>query len=157
LRNPTQQAADTGGDGNGFEVNPTNAFTNDGHPAVNKDGPGDRHRFYGYGLAIPAGCALKGIEVMLDWKLDSTSGTSSMSVELSSDGGVTWTAAKTDAQETSSYHQATLGGSADLWGRSWTRADLDDGNFRVRVRCDSTAAGRDFYLDWVPVRVTYGP
>ena len=58
-------------------------------------------------------------------------------------------------QETGTFHQVTFGGPADLWGRSWTPADLG-GGFRARVRCDSTASGKDFYLDWIPVRVTYG-
>jgi len=157
FRNPTQQAADTGGDGNGFEVTPTNAFADDGSPARNANGAGDRHRFYGYGLSVPSGCAVKGLEVLLDWKLGNTQGTSSMSVELSSDGGATWTVAKTDTVETGSFHQTTLGDPADLWGRSWAPADVGNGGFRVRVRCDSTATGKDFFLDWVPVRVTYGP
>jgi hypothetical protein len=157
FRNATAQVADTGGDGNGFEATPTNAFADDGNPARNANGAGDRHRFYNYGITVPAGCPVMGIEVLLDWRLGNAQGTSSMSVELSSDGGATWTAAKTDPIETGTFHQATLGGTADLWGRSWTAADLGNGSFRVRVRCDSTATGKDFFLDWVPVRVTYGP
>jgi hypothetical protein len=156
FRNPTQQAADTGGDHDGFEVTPTNAFVDDTSPARNSNGSGDRHRFYGYGLTVPAGCAVKGIEVKLDWKLNNVTGTSSMGVELSSDGGSTWTASKTDPVETGTFHQATLGGPADLWGRAWTPADVGNG-FRVRVQCNSTAVGKDFFLDWVAVRVTYGP
>jgi hypothetical protein len=156
--NPSANAADTGGDGNGFELNPTNAYADGGGYASNINGAGDRHRFYNYGISVPGGCTtISGIEVRLDWWLDRTSGTSSMSVELSWDGGTSWTAAKTDSTETTSEHTAILGGSTDTWGRSWTAAELSDANFRVRVTMNSTSGSRDFYLDWVPVRVYYGP
>jgi len=155
--NPTAQAADSGGDNDGFEGNPTNAFADGGGVATNTNGAGDRHRFFNYGIAIPAGCTVKGIEVRLDWRLDRTLGTSSMSVELSGDAGGTFTAAKTDGQETTQEHTAILGASTDTWGRAWTASQLGNANFRVRVTSNSTSGLRDFFLDWVPVRVTWGP
>lgn len=155
--NPTAQAADTGGDGNGFELNPANAFADGGGYAENNNGADDRHRYYNYGISVSSGCSIRGIEVRLDWWLDNTQPTNSMSVQLSWDGGTSWTAAKTDTTETVAEHTAILGGSADTWGRAWTLAELSDANFRVRVISNSGAAGRDFFLDWVPVRVYYGP
>jgi hypothetical protein len=155
--NPTAQAADTGGDGNGFEVNPTYAFLDGISNASNYDGAGDRHRYYNYGVSIPSACDITGIEVRLDWWLDSTFGTNSMSVELSWDGGASWSVFKTDTQATTSEHTAVLGGSTDTWGRSWTPSDLSDGNLRVRVTSNSDSGFRDFFLDWVPIKVYYGP
>ena len=93
----------------------------------------------------------------LDWWLDSTAGISSMSVELSWNGGTTWTSAKTDATESTTEQSTTLGGSADTWGRSWLVSELSNTNFRVRVTSTSDDTARDFFLDWVPVQVTYGP
>jgi hypothetical protein len=157
LLNPSAQAADTGGNDDGFEVTPTYAFADDTFYALNVNGPGDRHRYYDYSISIPSGCSIKGIEVRLDWRLDSTEGTSSMSVELSWDEGTSWTAAKTDSTETTSEHTALLGGSTDTWDRSWTSADLTNASFRVRLTSNSDQSSTDFYLDWVPVRVYYGP
>jgi len=154
---PTATATDTGGDGDGFELNPVNAFADEGGYASNIDGAGDRQRYYNYGFSISSSCAIEGIEVRLDWWLDSTDQTNSMSAELSWDGGTSWTTAKTDTQETTSEHSVVLGGPADTWGRSWSTAELGDVNFRVRVTCDSTGPARDFFLDWVPVRVYYAP
>jgi len=159
LLNPSANAADTSGSGNGFELNPTNAYTDGGGFASNINGPGDRHRYYNYNTSIKSSCAIKGIQVRLDWWLDSTSDTNSMSVELSWDGDATWTAAQTDPTETTSEHTAILGGSLDTWGRAWTAGELSDANFRVRLtsncsggaECDS----RDYYLDWVAVNVFY--
>jgi FtsP/CotA-like multicopper oxidase with cupredoxin domain len=157
FRNPTAEAADTGGDGNGFELNPANAFTDGAGFASNIDGAGDQHRYYVYGFdgAIPAGATILGIEAQLDWWLDGTGGANSMSVELSWDGGATWTAAKTDTRETKTEHTVVLGSDSDTWGRTWTPGELSDANFRVRVRSNSTSENRDFFLDWVPVQVSY--
>jgi hypothetical protein len=153
---PTAEAADTGGDSDGFELNPTNAFSNGGGYASNIDGAGDRHRFYNYGISMGT-CTIEGIAVRLDWWLDDTAGISSMDAELSWDGGTSWTAAKTDTQETTSEHTVILGGAADTWGRSWTVSELSDANFRVRLTSNSDSGVRDFLLDWVSVKVYYTP
>ena len=159
--NPSAQAADTGGDGNGFEVNPTNAFADGGGYALNVDNEGtaggDRHRFYQYGVAITPACTVKGIEVRADWWLDNLAGIQSLGVELSWDGGISWTSAKLDTVETRTEHTGLLGGATDTWGRTWTLAELSDANFRVRLTCNSTNNVRDFSLDWVSVKVYYGP
>lgn len=163
---PTAEAADTGGDGDGFEVKPTYAFTDGEGFARNIDGAGDRHRYYNYGFLIGSTCSINGIQVHLDWGLDGTAGRNSMSVELSWDGGASWTAAKTDTTETASagaeggFHTATLGSASDTWGHAWTVSELSDANFRVRVTADCSKGkckDRDYFLDWVAVKVNYGP
>jgi len=157
LLSPSAQAADTGGDNNGFEGTPTNAFANGGGVATNNNGAGDRHRYFNYNLTFPTNCNVRGIEVRLDWRLSSTYGTNSMSAQLSWNGGATWTALKTDTRETTAEHTGVLGSATDTWGRSWTAPELSNANFRVRVISNSTSSTRDFFLDWAPVRVTFGP
>ena len=103
LQNPTSNAADTGGDGNGFEGAPTNAYadnpTNQSF-ATNSNGAGDRHRYWGYDFsAIPGTATIDGIEVRLDWWVEDIGGNNTISVELSWDGGTTWTAAKNATNE----------------------------------------------------------
>ena len=150
---PSAGTADSGGNGNGFESSPSNAFTDGGGVAGNFDGAGDRHRYYNYGIPLGSGCVIDGIEVQLDWYLDSALGTNDMDVELSWDGGTSWTAAKTDTVESTSEHTTVLGGSIDTWGHSWTVAELSDANFRVRLTSNSTDGTCDFFLDWVPVKI----
>ena len=160
LLNPSAQAADTGGDGDGFELNPTDAFADDAAFATNDNGGGDRHRFYDYSISVPGGATINGIEVRLDWWLDRTNGTNSMSVELSWDVGSTWTVAKTDTTESETEHTTVLGGSAESWGRTWAPSELNDDNFRVRVTSNASGGGsqnRDFFLDWVAVKVYFTP
>jgi hypothetical protein len=155
---PTAEAVDTGGNGDGFESFPVNAFTDDNNFASNdsQSFSGDHHRFYNYGFSIASGCVIQGIEVWLDWWLLNTDGDNSIDVELSWDGGNSWTAAKTDSLETASEHTTVLGGSADTWGRAWSPAEFSDANFRVRLTTNNTAA-QTFFLGWAPVNVYYAP
>ena len=153
---PTAQAADTGGDGDGFESDPTNAFADDASSATNVGGDGDRHRFYDYGISLKSSCDISGIEERLDWWLSALGGGNSIDVELSWDGGTSWTAAKTDAVESTSERSAILGGSSDTWGRTWSVAELSDSNFRARATTNGSG-GLTYYLDWATVKVYYAP
>jgi hypothetical protein len=160
---PSGQASDTGGDGNGFDANPTNSYGDDAAFAADMnsgtstgtsctDSGKDRHRFYDFGFAVPAGSSIAGIELRLDARADSTSGTPRMCVQLSWNGGVSWTAAKTTSTLGTSMNTFTLGGAADTWGRAWTAADLSDPNFRVRVIDVASSTARDFFLEWISVK-----
>jgi hypothetical protein len=150
-------AADSGGDGDGFETSSTNAYADGGGNATNTDGAADRHRYYDYTISYSGSCSFAGLEVQLDWLLDSTAGVSSMDVELSWDAGTSWTSAKNDATESTTEHTTTLGSSSDNWGHAWTAGELGNTNFRVRVTSNSDDSTRDFFLDWVAVRVYYAP
>ncbi len=163
--NPGANAAGTGGDGNGIESNPSNGYTDNAlfgtdtnsgtntNTSCSNTGK-DRHIFYGYGLSfIPAGSTILGLEVQLQAKVDSTSGSPKSCVELSWDGGTTWTLAKASDLFTTTEAGYILGGSADIWGRAWNATEL--GNLQVRITNVASNTSRDFSLDWVAVRVTY--
>ena len=166
---PTVNAAVTSsaGDNNGYS-SAANAYADDGLFAVDTNsGTGtstsctstqkDKHRYYNYGLSIPDGAAIRGIEVRLDARVDSTSGSPRICVQLSGDGGATWTAAQSTATLATSEHTYKLGGAVDSWGRVWTPSQLSNANFRVRVINVAGSTSRDFSLDWIAVRVTYQP
>ena len=86
---------------------------------------------------------------------EATSGTPKMCVQLSWDGGATWTAAKTTPTLGASETAYLLGGSSDTWGRTWSDTNFTNTNLRVRVINVASSTARDFSLDWVAVRVTY--
>jgi hypothetical protein len=164
---PTANAADSSGDGNGFESSASSAQADDAAFASDiNSGTGtgtsctstgkDRHRFYNYGIAIPGGSSITGIEVRLDARADSTSSSPRMCVQLSWDGGTTWTTAKATATLGTSMATFTLGSPTDTWGRTWSATNLANANFRVRVINVSSSTSRDFFLDWVAVRVNTG-
>ena len=164
-RSPSADQADSGGDGDGFEQWPYRAYADDGagYARSRNNGTGstdfehtDRHRYYNYDLSVPSGATILGIEARLDWWLDSRDGANRMSVDMSWDGGTSWTSTQTDSWERTSQQTSYLGGTSDTWGRTWSADDFTNGNFRLRVSAYSSDTDRDIFLDWIPVQVTYG-
>ena len=165
----TAQAADTGGDGNGYETNAANACADDGASATDANsGSGnqtgctdthkDRHRFSTFGLGLPASVAsISGISVRPKVAVDVTSGTVALCAQLSWDAGTTWTATQQVTLTSTSLTTYTLGGTAFLWGRTWAAGDLSDANFRVRLIDVASTTSRTFSLDTVQVQVNYVP
>jgi hypothetical protein len=157
------------GDNNGFQLNSANtcsddaAFAEDTNSGTNTNTScantgKDRHLFYDYGLTIPAGSTINGIEARLDAWIDGGSGASRiMCVELSWNGGSSWTAVKTTSTLGTTQATFTLGTTTDTWGRTWASGDFSNANFRVRITDVAASTARDFRLDWVAVRVTYTP
>lgn len=152
------------GDNNGFESNPTRVYANDGSFAVDANSGSntgtnctgtdkDKHRFYNFDFSLPSGATIDGIEANLVARADSTSGTPRMCMQLSWDGGTTWTTAKTTNNLTTSSATYVLGGAADNWGRSWNDTDFADANFRVRIINIASSTSRDFSLDWLGLKV----
>jgi len=78
-----------------------------------------------------------------------------MCVQLSWDGGTTWTTAQSTGTLTTGNTAYVLGGAADTWGRTWTGTDFANANFRVRVIDVASNTSRSFSLDWVGVKVHY--
>lgn len=163
---PNAENESSGGDGDGFESNPTRAYTNNSSFAVdNNSGSGtgtsctgtdkDKHIFYNYNFGISSGATISGIEVRLDARADSTTGSPKMCVQLSWDGGTTWTTAQSTSNLTTSEATYTLGGSSNTWGRTWTSSDFSNANFRLRVINVASNTSRDFSLDWAAVKVYY--
>ena len=170
FQNPGSEAPVTSssGDNDGFETNPTYGFgdstlyAEDNNSGTNTstsctDSGKDRHLYYDYGFSVLSGSTIDGIEVRLDAWADSTSGSPFMCVELSWDGGTSWTAAKTTATLGTSQQTFVLGSASDTWGRTWSPTEFADANLRVRITNVASSTSRDFRLDWVPVRLTYTP
>jgi len=164
---PSADAAEAGsGDGNGFDSRPTRAYTDNSSFAIdNNSGSNtgtdclgadkDKHRFYNYGFSLPQSTTIDGIEVRLDAKADSTTGSPKMCVQLSWDGGVTWTTPKSTSTLTTNEATYILGGATDTWERTWSNTNFTNSNFRVRVIDVASNISRDFSLDWVGVKVHY--
>ena len=166
LLGPSSNSAQTGGDNNGYEVNSTNAYGNDSVYSVdNNSGTNtdttctntgkDKHVYRNYNINLPGTATIQGIELRLDAKADSTSGSPKVCVQLSWDGGISWTTAKSTSTLGTSEQTFILGSATDKWGRTWSASQLSNTNFRVRIIDVSSSTSRDFSLDWVAVRVTY--
>ena len=170
FRSPTAQAAVTSGSGdnNGFQTSAANALVDDGLYAVDTNSGSnnntsctntgkDRHVLSNYGFNIPAGASIQGIEVKLNSRVDSTSGSPRFCVQLSWDGGASWTSPITSATLSTNETVYTVGGVTNTWGRAWTDTDFSNANFRVRLVMVASNTTRDFSLDWVGVQVRHSP
>ncbi len=157
------------GDNNGYETTPGNACAQDGQLAIDDNsGSGtsglcassqkDRHTFWGYALGVPStAAAIAGITIVAVGDQSNNGGTTSLCVQLSWDGGGTWSTARSVAMTTNTTTAYTLGGPTDTWGRRWVPENLITANFRVRVIDVSTQPAKTFRLDYLGVAVTYQP
>ncbi|HSJ88362.1 MAG TPA: S8 family serine peptidase [Anaerolineales bacterium] len=169
---PTTNGAVTSsaGDNNGYELNPANVHADGGGVAqdINSgtnnsssctNNGKDKHTFYNYNISLPASATVTGIEVRLDAFVDNPGSNAPLiCVQLSGDGGRTWTTVRQTPTLTTSETTYVLGGSADIWGRAWTSSNLTNSNFRIRVIDVASSGGansRDFSLDWIALRLTY--
>lgn len=156
------------GDNNGYETNPVNVFVDDGLVATDlnsgtntnascTNNGKDKHLFYDYNFNLPAGAVIRGIEVRLDARADSASNTPRICVQISWNGGATWTTAQQTSTLGTTEATYTLGGISNTWGRTWNVSDFSNANFRIRVIDVAGSTARDFYLDYLAVNVTYQP
>jgi hypothetical protein len=156
------------GDNNGYETSPAYAYANDSAVATDTDSGTntntsctnkgkDKHDYTSYNFNIPATAVIQGIQVRLDARADATSGSPKICVQLSWDGGATWTAAKSTPTLSTTEVIYTLGGVSDTWGRAWTPGNFSNANFRLRVIDVASNTSRDFFLDYVAVNITYQP
>jgi len=133
---------------------PTNAYSNNNSNA--RDDPGDVQRYCGYGFTIPADATIDGIVVELeDAHYINQPGTDigAIAVELSWNGGTSWTSTGTSQSLTSSEVDYFLGGSSNLWGHAWTVSEINS-NLCVRLTAPNTN-NRQVELDWLPVTVYF--
>jgi hypothetical protein len=161
----TTSIAGPGGDGNGFETNrpnlwgaPNGVFASDVSSGTASgtsctSTTRDKEDASGYSLGS-LGSSILGIRVQLIGKADSPGGAPKFCVQLSSDGGTSWTAGKISGALKTSVTTFTLGTTSDTWGRTWAAADFGSG-FRVRIIDLANNASRTFSLDSVSVSVTY--
>ncbi len=89
------------------------------------------HTFQDHGFAVNSGANIDGVEVKLE--TSGTLGVGAVDVDLSWDGGSTWTSSQSTPTLSASDAVISLGGPSDLWGRSWSVGDFSDANFRVRL------------------------
>jgi hypothetical protein len=162
-------AADTGGDGNGYETTPGGAcadggtFATDASTGTNTtlsctDAGKDRHRFWDFSLGVPGTAStIHGITLRTDVGLNNNSGSSTLCAQLSWDAGASWTTSRSVAVTSVGELTYTLGGATDPWGHTWTGAQLSNANFRVRLIDVSDRTTKDFRLDYVAVDVAYTP
>jgi hypothetical protein len=160
-----------GGDGDGYQTTPANACASGGGVATDAstgtnarsglctNPANDRHVWWGFAMGLPATVSsINGITVRADAGMSNNGGTSNLCVELSWDGGGSWTAAKSASMTSTGTVTYELGGATDKWGHTpWTLAQLGSSTFRVRITDATDQNNKDYTLDWLRVAVAYTP
>jgi hypothetical protein len=162
----TASAQGAGGDGNGYETNRANLL---GSPdaVVASDGSSgsasstsctstarDSEVTSGHAFGT-LGSSILGIQVQLRGRVNVANKGPRFCVQLSWDGGTSWTTGKTTSNLTTSLANYPLGSTTDTWGHAWTALQLSSANFRVRVIDLANATSKTFFLDSVGVAVTH--
>jgi len=148
-------------------TNPTQGRTNDGLYATNAITKqlsgiptiGATLTLTALGFSIPATAYIKGIRVDLQRHAGSSSSLRDNSVLLQKSSTVTSAADKavTGSSWSTSDITATYGSTTDMWGSTWTPAEINSANFGVRFQAKNinTSSTVTAYLDYVQVTVSY--
>jgi hypothetical protein len=165
-------AAEAGGDNDGYGTRPNSAcdlgvnFAADnntgaaGHNATCNNALNDRHQYWGFSLGLGATVfQVNSITVRADAaRTQNTAGTNNLCIQLSWDGGTTWSNIQSTTITSTAMTTYTIGGAVAGWGaHAWTKAELTSPNFRVRVYDATSVATQSYQLDYLAVTVNYNP
>ena len=140
----------TGEDYNDF-LNPTDAYSSNDVETY-AIGINDKQDYYDFTFGVPSGATIDGIEVTVEGEAPSNY-EGVIEVEVSHDGGTTYTSQNKQNTFTDTESTETYGGSTDTWGRSWSQSEFSDANFRVRMEWFS---GTNFMaVDHIQIKVYY--
>ena len=107
-----------------------------------------------YGFLIPAGAIINGITVVINRQ--SSTGTFDNGVFLLKAGSVAGNDMSNLTVWPVSFGTATYGGTTNLWGTTWTPADINSLNFGVVLSAkNNTAGSRVLEVDYMQINVTY--
>lgn len=106
-----------------------------------------------YTFGLPSGATIDGILINVEFSDFSSIETANIHLSLSYNGGTNYTSEKSDSVAGNTDTVKTYGGSGDTWGRSWTDTELDNTNFRVKMRASIMSA--DARVDYFEIKVYY--
>lgn len=141
-------------------ANPTNVFSADGVLASCSLLSGNNSDYLnatGYGFSIPSNASIVGIVVQALVKANSATGLTDFSVMLLKNGTRVGADHANGNIWTTILANQTYGSSGDLWGTTWTPADINDPNFGVayaaqNINLISTLTAS---IDYISVKVYY--
>jgi hypothetical protein len=119
------------------------------------NGDSENLNMTGFGFSLPGDATITGISVEMN-RYSSTSGVQDVTVRLFKAGtlvGDNKPAAGTWPIATNTV--ATYGGSSDLWGTTWTPAQINASNFGVTLDVTNGASARTASVDYVHITVYY--
>ncbi len=109
-----------------------------------------------YGFSIPSGATIDGIAVSIMRRADASAAVKDWGLQLLKGGTIAGSNRASETAWTSSLGEFTYGGAADLWGTTWTPAQINASGFGVSLYLwNSTYNNRIAYVDYMRITVTY--
>lgn len=116
--------------------------------------PTDSLKAYNFGLSVPTGSTIDGIEVRAQLSDAGTSNENYSYVNVGKDDSTLGTNKDPNVDLTTMQTNYDEGGASDLWNLSFTAAEVNASSFQVRIKCDGYGY---VYCDAVWVKVHYTP
>ena len=141
-------------------LNPGNAAASDGAYASITDKKFDTgansHVLYatGFGFTIPLTATITGIELHYE-RYYSAGGISDALVQIVKGGTRGGDNKSTGSAWNGTDTVVTFGGAADLWGQTWTPAEINAGDFGIAVAATATSDDSDAHIDHLSIVVHY--
>lgn len=159
----TGTAVTNGDGGTTAWTNPTNAQVDDGVFATNTDvGPAgpfaDELKCTNFGFSVPTGAVVQGIMVEVKGKGTFTGGqTCNVHGKLIKGGVASGNDQTVGSLGASNVIIGSAGNSADLWGLSWSAADINSSTFGflLNTRIINVAGNANSFIDTVRITVFY--
>ena len=112
----------------------------------------------GFGFTIPANATIMGIQASIERAASNSSSIEDIDVFLLKAGAPSGNDKASTTDWTTSDSTRDYGDSGDLWGTTWTQAQVNASNFGVRLRARNlTTSSRTASVDHVEITVWYQP
>ena len=112
-------------------------------------------RSHTYGFTIPGGATIEGIELIVERRNDSGSGVRDDVIRLAKAGTAVGTNKSTAVIWPSSYTTITYGSPTDLWGTTWTPAEINAAGFGATLNPLNTGNAENAHVDYHRILVYY--
>jgi hypothetical protein len=149
--------ATIGATANSRWTNPSNAVGNTpsdfAESDVDKNDSSDQLKLTNFGFNIPTGATINGITVTLV-TTGSSDPINQPGIQLTKDGSTAVGTAPTTFTQWSTG-SVVIGGATNVWGTTWTAADLNSSNFGLLIQPEAGADGQVFRIYTAKVAVSY--
>lgn len=142
--------------------NPGNITADDTNYATANLGGGNDSRNLvstNYAFSIPNGATITGIAVEIMRRSSSNSGGNSindLNLRLLKNGAAVGNSQASGLDWPTTFTAANYGGNNNLWGTTWTVADINNNNFGVLLEVDNESSNsRIAYVDYIQITVFY--
>lgn len=110
-----------------------------------------------FGFSIPTDAIITGIQAAVERGSNLSGAIGDVDVYLLKDAAIVGSDKATGPDWGTSDSYRLYGGSTDLWGTTWTPADINAGNFGLRFKVDNDATGSTVTasVDHVQITVSY--